>query len=138
MNMKIERTEDTWKQIKTLLFLCLMMLLAAAAAHAATDPAPVPADNSAKNQRDVQGGPLTPEDQSNSKPDIELTAKIRQAVVKDDALSTAAKNIKIITINGAVTLRGPVSSQAEKDSIQAKAQQIAGAGKVTNQLEIKN
>jgi len=101
-----------------------------------TTPNSVPPDNSAKNARDVKGGPLTPEDQSNAKPDVELTAKIRQAVVEDDALSTNAKNIKIITVNGAVTLRGPVGTQAEKDAIAAKATKIAGAGKVTNQLEI--
>ena len=124
--------------VKTLLFSgVLCMTLTVAKAETTPASAQVPADNSAKNQRDVKGGPLTPEDQSNAKPDIDLTARIRQAVVKDDALSVLAKNVKIITVDGAVTLRGPVNSQAEKDSIQAKAVQIAGAGKVTNQLEVK-
>ena len=98
--------------------------------------AAVPVDNSKKNERDVQGGPLTPEDQSNTKADTELIAKIRQAVVNDSALSINAQNVKIISNNGMVTLRGPVENQEEKDSIAGKALQIAGAGKVVNQLEV--
>jgi len=124
------------------LFLAGLLALAGSSALATetvqdSATAKIPADNSAKNVRDVKGGPLTPEDQSNAKPDVELTAKVRQAVVKDDALSTSAKNIKIITVDGVVTLRGPVNSQAEKDSVAAKATQLAGAGKVVNQLEVK-
>ena len=110
----------------------------AIAADSAKDPAAkVPVDNSAINSRDVRGGPLTPEDQANDKRDLDLSAKIRQALVEDDKLSTYAKNVKIIASGGVVTLRGPVHSQAEKDSIAAKANQIAGSGKVVNQLEIK-
>jgi len=103
-----------------------------------TSATQVQPDNSQKNERDVKGGPLTPEDQSNSKADTDLTAKIRQAVVADDALSVNGKNVKIISVQGTVTLRGPVASQAEKDSIASKALQIAGAGKVVNQLEVKS
>ena len=55
----------------------------------------------------------------------------------DKSLSTTAKNIKIITINGIVTLRGPVNDSHEKDKIEAKAQQIAGVNRVDNQLEVK-
>ncbi len=97
----------------------------------------VEVDNSKKNTRDVQGGPVTPEDQSESKNDLLLTQRIRQSIVKEDSLSTYAKNIKIITHGGLVTLRGPVESQSEKDVINTKAQQIAGAHKVKNQLEVK-
>lgn len=118
-------------------FLSLAIALPLLAGSAIAGEAIVAPDNSAKNARDVQKGPLTPEDQSNDKADIDLTAKVRQAVVKDDALSTNAKNVKIITVGGIVTLRGPVASQAEKDNIAAKAVQVAGAGKVVNQLEIK-
>jgi osmotically-inducible protein OsmY len=57
-------------------------------------------------------------------------------VVADDALSTTAKNVKIITVNGVVTLRGPVKTIEEKRTIEATAQQIAGADKVDSQLEI--
>jgi osmotically-inducible protein OsmY len=80
---------------------------------------------------------MTAGQQSNSKGDMELTRKIRRAVIKDDALSTMAHNVKIITANGAVTLRGPVKTEDEKTAIGNLAQQIAGADKVDNQLEVK-
>jgi osmotically-inducible protein OsmY len=92
-------------------------------------------DNTGRNARD-RGDTLTPGDQSETEADRTLTQKIRQAVVADDALSTTAQNVKIITINGMVTLRGPVKSDTERKEIVAKAEQIAGAGKVQNHLEV--
>ena len=92
-------------------------------------------DNTGRNVRDRDDRTLTGEDQSEKKSDRELTQKIRQAVVEDDALSTRAHNIKIITVDGVVTLRGPVESSEERNEIGAKAMKIAGAGKVKNQLE---
>lgn len=96
----------------------------------------VDADDTGKNVRDRDGETLTPGDQSNKKEDVDMTAKIRKAVVADDSLSTTAQNVKIITIDGQVTLRGPVKSDEEKAKIAAKAEEIAGVGKVTNQLEV--
>jgi osmotically-inducible protein OsmY len=98
--------------------------------------AKTPPDNTGRNVQDRSGATLTPGDQSESEADRTLTQRVRQAVVADDSLSTTAHNIKIITINGVVTLRGPVNSAQEKANIDAKAQQIAGATKVDNQLEI--
>src|ERR1051325_750371 len=98
--------------------------------------AKTPPDNTGHNVQDRSGATLTPGDQSESEADRTLTQRVRQAVVADDSLSTTAHNIKIITINGVVTLRGPVNSAQEKANIAAKAQQIAGATKVDNQLEI--
>jgi osmotically-inducible protein OsmY len=95
-----------------------------------------PADNSGKNVRDRQDVTVTPGDQSNAKSDVAITQAIRKAVVADKALSVNARNVKIITTNGMVTLRGPVGSAAEKDTIGAKAQQVAGVKRVDNQLEI--
>jgi osmotically-inducible protein OsmY len=92
-------------------------------------------DNTGRNVRD-RGDTLTSGDQSETEADRTLTQKIRQAVVGDDALSTTAQNVKIITINGMVTLRGPVKSDTERKEIAAKAEQIAGAGKVQNHLEV--
>src|ERR1700693_839742 len=88
--------------------------------------ADIPADNSGKNVRDRQGATQTPGDQSNAKADMAITQAIRKAVVADKCLSTNAHNVKIITTNGAVTLRGPVNSAAEKSSIAEKAKQTAG------------
>jgi hyperosmotically inducible periplasmic protein len=95
------------------------------------------ADNTGRNVRDREGDTLTSGDQSETEADRELTQKIRQAVVEDDSLSMAAQNVKIITVDGIVTLRGPVDSQREKQAIGAKAVQVAGSNKVRNQLEVK-
>jgi len=107
------------------------------AEKAQTPPAQTAPDNTGRNVRDRGGATLTPGDQSESKADRTLTQRIRQAVMADKSLSTNAKNVKIITVNGIVTLRGPVNSPQEKDKIEAKAQRIAGVDKVDNQLEIK-
>jgi osmotically-inducible protein OsmY len=103
----------------------------------ATPPAQSAPDNTGRNVRDRGGDTLTPGDQSESQADRSLTQEIRQAVVADKSLSTTAKNIKIITNNGVVTLRGPVKDSQEKVKIEAKAQQIAGVNRVDNQLEVK-
>jgi osmotically-inducible protein OsmY len=100
-------------------------------------PAQTAPDNTGRNVRDRSGATLTPGDQSESEADRALTQRIRQAVVADDSLSTTAKNIKIITVNGVVTLRGPVNSPQEKETIVAKVQHIAGANQIDNQLEVK-
>jgi hyperosmotically inducible periplasmic protein len=104
-----------------------------ALAHSAMNSAP---DNSAENARDRDHQTLTPMDQSNKPEDLRMSSKIRQAVAKDDQLSTEAKNIKIITINGTVTLRGPVKSDGERAEIVAKAAQIAGEANVHSELEV--
>ena len=106
------------------------------AAKAQTQAAKTSPDNMERNVQDRSGATLTPGDQSESKADLDLTQRVRQAVVADDSLSTNAHNVKIITSNGVVTLRGPVNSTKEKANIDAKAQQIAGATKVDSQLEI--
>jgi hyperosmotically inducible periplasmic protein len=97
----------------------------------------VPADNTKKNQRDRSGETKTSGDQSNSSEDLKITAAIRRAVVADDSLSTTAKNVKIITANEMVTLRGPVNSAEEKTKIEQLAQSAAGNAKIDNQLEVK-
>jgi hyperosmotically inducible protein len=94
-------------------------------------------DNTGVNVRDRNDATLTPGDQSESEADRALTQQIRQAVVGDKSLSTMAKNIKIITIDGVVTLRGPVQNANEKKTIEAKVQHMAGVNKVDNQLEVK-
>ena len=105
--------------------------------RSSTPPAQTAPDNTGRNVRDRGGDTLTPGDQSESQADRTLTQQIRKAVVADDSLSTTAKNIKIITNNGVVTLRGPVQDSHEKAKIEAKAQQFAGTGKIDNQLEVK-
>ena len=103
------------------------------------NPPPPPTaqnDNTEKNVRDRDSTTLTPLDQSESEADRTITQKIRQAIIADGALSTNAKNIKIITIKGVVTLRGPVANTQEKDAIAKKVKDVQGIVKVDNQLEI--
>ena len=95
------------------------------------------ADNTRKNERDRSGETTTSGDQSNSQEDVKITAAIRRAVVGDHSLSATAKNVKIITANGLVTLRGPVKNDAEKARIAELAQSAAGNAKINNQLEVK-
>jgi len=98
---------------------------------------PAAPDNSAVNARDRAPGAMTAGQQSNAKSDVEITREIRRAVVKDHSLSMLAHNVKIVSANGNVTLRGPVKTEEEKTAIASKAQAIAGAGKVNDQLEVK-
>lgn len=93
-------------------------------------------DNTAANKSDRQDAQPTADQQKENTADRTITQKIRSSVVKDKSLSTYAHNVKIITQNGNVTLRGPVRSQEEKDSVESKAVAIAGQGHVTNELEI--
>ena len=93
-------------------------------------------DNTGKNIRDRDSMTETPLDQSESEADRTITQKIRQAIMSDGDLSTNAKNIKIITIKGIVTLRGPVASSQEKDAIARKVNDIQGIVNVDNQLEV--
>ena len=95
------------------------------------------ADNTKRNASEPNKSTDTAEKQSNSNDDLALTQKIRQAVMKDGSLSMNAKNVKIIAQDGKITLKGPVDSQQEKDTIAAKAGEIAGKDEVENQLEVK-
>jgi osmotically-inducible protein OsmY len=98
---------------------------------------PVAADNTGVNERDESPSAIMPTDQGESDTDLEVTQKIRKAVMDDDSLSFTAKNVKIITQDGKVTLRGPVKSAQERSSIGAAAKRFA-PGNVDNQLEVAN
>jgi osmotically-inducible protein OsmY len=95
-------------------------------------------DNTRINARDRGQGSLTAGQQSEDKGDLELTRRVRKAVVADKSLSMLAKNVKIVSVNGIVTLRGPVSTSADKSTIVAKAQAVAGPDKVNDQIEVKS
>ena len=103
-----------------------------------SQPAVVAADNSGRNERDRNDATKTAGDQAENEADRTISQNIRQAISADDSISTNGKNAKIITVDGTVTLRGPVKSEKEKTNIGAKAQQIAGVKSVDNQLEIAN
>ena len=95
-----------------------------------------PADNTKINQRDRSQKELTADQQGETKQDREITQKIRRAIVNDKLLSTYANNVKIITVGGMVTLKGPVRSEEEKRAIEEKAAQIAGNDKIKSEIDI--
>lgn len=95
------------------------------------------ADNTGRNERDRDDRNPTSGDQSNDPADLKITQAVRKALVGDKSLSTLAKNVKIITAGGKVTLRGPVKSDAERTAIQTAAQRVSGVTQVDNQLEVK-
>jgi osmotically-inducible protein OsmY len=96
-------------------------------------PAP---DNTKTNQGDASKNAKTADQQKMNPADRETTKKIRSALMDDKSLSTYAHNIKIITTDGMVTLKGPVRSEDEKSAIEAKARQIAGDSNVTSNLTV--
>ena len=115
----------------------LTCLSAFSLAALAADNKKAEPDNTATNERDRSGETKTSGDQSNSSADLKITQAIRQALMKDSELSTTAKNIKIITDNGQVTLRGPVKNAQEKAKIDQLARSAAGGAKIDDQLDIK-
>jgi osmotically-inducible protein OsmY len=94
------------------------------------------ADNSERNVRDREGTTLTPMDQGDSPADIAITQQIRKSVVARKGLSMDAQNVKIITRDGVVTLRGPVKNAQEKAAIAGVSTKTQGVTRVDNQLEI--
>jgi osmotically-inducible protein OsmY len=112
---------------------CALILLGGIALGAPAQTQTSSPDNSGNNK----GQQVTAEQQSGQTSDRDLTAKIRRSVVDDKSLSTYAHNVKIITTNGAVTLKGPVQSEQEKQQIADKAAAVVGPGKVDNQLTVK-
>ena len=95
------------------------------------------ADNTGRNVRDRYSRTLTPLDQGNSKADVTTTAEIRKEILADKDMSVNARNVKIITNNGRVTLRGPVNTSEEKRAIGEIANRIAQSDNVDNQLEVR-
>jgi hyperosmotically inducible protein len=96
----------------------------------------VPADNTKVNQRDRDQSVPTADQQKNNTSDQEIAQQIRKNIVKDKSLSTYAHNVKVVVQNGSVTLKGPVRSEDEKKAIESKAAEVAGADKVTNEIEV--
>jgi hyperosmotically inducible periplasmic protein len=102
-----------------------------------TQTVPARADNTKLNQRDRNANRPTADQQGNSRSDRDITQQIRRAIVEDKSLSTSAHNVKVITQNGQVTLKGPVRSDDEKRAVEAKAAELAGENSVASQLDVK-
>jgi hyperosmotically inducible protein len=117
------------KKLLPILFVCVT---AFSSAQDATKP-----DNTKMNKGDAKPGAVTADQQKTNASDQDVTKNIRRSIMADKSLSTYAHNVKIITQNGAVTLKGPVRSDSEKQSVVAKAVAVAGADKVTDELTVK-
>ena len=93
-------------------------------------------DNTKINNRDRDANAMHAGKQKGNPNDRETTRQIRRSIVKDKSLSTYAHNVKIITRDGMVTLKGPVRTEQEKSNVEAKAAAVVGEGKVKNEIEI--
>jgi osmotically-inducible protein OsmY len=111
-------------------------MLVRAHGPAGQDPTPAP-DNTKVNKRDQSKTEPTADQQKENASDLNITRRIRRAVMKDKSLSSYAHNVKIITQEGMVTLKGPVGSEEEKQAIEAKAKEVAGGDKVSSELVVK-
>jgi len=97
---------------------------------------PIAAPQQADNTKVNKTGQLSADTQKNDTHDLAITRGIRRAIVADKNLSTYAHNVKVITANGEVTLKGPVRSEEERKAIEAKAVEVAGQGRVANELTV--
>lgn len=105
----------------------------------ATDANQTPPDNTKVNQRDRSAPEATADQQKSNAADMKTTKDIRRSVMADKSLSSYAHNIKIISQNGVVTLKGPVKSDAEKKTLIAKAVAVTGsADRVTDEISVKH
>jgi len=128
---------DMFKQrIESMRLASMFVILALTACGCENgDRTTVDSDNSAINERDRSDSAKTPLDQNQNQKDIDITADIRKQVV-DSEMSVNAQNVKIITQNGNVTLRRPVTTEDEKTRIEAIAREVAGETNVDNQLDV--
>jgi osmotically-inducible protein OsmY len=115
----------------------LLVLLSGFATAQNAGSKPTAPDNTKVNQRDRATSERTADQAKENTSDREIMRKIRRAIVSDKSLSTYAHNVKVISENGKVTLKGPLHSDDERKNIEAKAVEVAGSGNVTNQLSVK-
>jgi len=126
------------------MILATCLILTPHLANAANEPAATEkpmvrdgdASNTGINKRDRDDNTLTPMDQMNNPSDLKITQEIRQALMKGE-FSMDAKNIKVITRNGTVTLRGPVKTAAEVEKITALVKAMPAIKSIDNQLQVK-
>ncbi|MFL6603257.1 MAG: BON domain-containing protein [Steroidobacteraceae bacterium] len=94
------------------------------------------APDNTKNNKLESNRSQTADDQKDNESDREITQRIRQSVMAEKNLSSYAHNAKIVAVNGTVTLNGVVQSEAEKNTLAQKAEQVVGSGHVVNKLKV--
>jgi hyperosmotically inducible protein len=117
-----------------------LLIIAAQSAMSQSSTTPstgtVPADNTKSNKLDPSNTAATADAQKDNAGDRTITQRIRKSLVTDKSLSTYAHNVKIVSVNGTVTLNGVVRSEDEKSAIEMKAVSVAGPGHVVNDLKV--
>jgi hyperosmotically inducible protein len=94
------------------------------------------ADDTGRNVRDRDDETKTPFDQSSNDTDVQITQDVRRSITGDSSLSINAHNVKVITNDGVVTLRGPVNNEDERSTIERKARDVKNVARIDNQLEV--
>jgi hyperosmotically inducible periplasmic protein len=136
------QSQSTTRELLTVMAAGLLCLGARASlsqssnSASAPDQGSVPADNSKSNATDPSNRSVTSGAQSNEKGDLRITQSIRKSLMADKALSTYAHNIKVVTVDGHVTLNGVVRTDEEKADVEAKAASVAGPSNVVNDLKV--
>ncbi|MDP9064768.1 MAG: BON domain-containing protein [Pseudomonadota bacterium] len=110
--------------------------MTSSSSSAPSDMAAAP-DNTKSNKLDPSNRTVSADKQGQGSADVKMTQEIRRSIMADKSLSTYAHNVKIVTVDGAVTLNGVVNSDEEKATIKSKATKVAGAGKVTDEMKVK-
>jgi hyperosmotically inducible protein len=116
--------------------LFLLVVFASAWAQDTPSKSPPAGDNSKVNQRDQSKSEATADQQQNNRSDLEITKEIRHALTQDKSLSTYAHNVKVISQDGKVTLKGPVRSDDEKTAVIAKAAKVAGEANINDEMTV--
>ncbi|MDP9082276.1 MAG: BON domain-containing protein [Pseudomonadota bacterium] len=122
--------------LKVVLATSVFSLAAANALSQSSPPGAVPADNAKSNKLDPTNTAASADTQKDNSSDRTVTQRIRQKVMADKSLSTYAHNVKIVSVNGTVTLNGVVRSEQEKSTIAAQAASVAGENHVVNELKV--
>jgi|SRR6266850_984215 len=122
-------------RLRNIVLVCLLGLGGTLSAQTPRQQPTAPPDNTRVNKGD-HGTRATADQQKNNGSDVEITRQIRRSIIQDKSLSTYAKNVKVITQNGNVILRGPVRSEEEKALVETKANDVAGASHVKSEIQI--
>lgn len=112
------------------------VLFAGSIMFSAAQDANTKSDNTRTNQADRSKTESTADQQKNNKSDRDTARQIRKVLTGDKSLSTYAHNVKVISQNGTVTLKGPVRSEEEKKTVETKAAEVAGASNIKNELTV--
>jgi len=132
----MRRERGSMSRLVSSILVCILGLGLSVSAQVTKPPQTTAPDNTKVNKRDQDQSRPTAGQQKENQSDREITRQLRRSIIQDKDFSTYARNVKIITQNGNVTLRGPVRSEEEKKAVEAKANEVAGTGHVKSEIQI--